>query len=119
MPATGLSGYTPNVIPGAALAQVHLPAGLKGDGMRAYRRACARCHGDIAQGKDGIAPPLVHVIYGQAALSDAAVEKAMRQGVGAHHWPFGNMPAIEGLSDQQIVDIIQFLRALQQANGID
>ena len=63
-------------------------------------------------------PPLVHVIYEPSHHGDAAFVLAVRPGVRAHHWPFGNMLPVEGVSDRAVADIIAYVRALQRANGI-
>jgi hypothetical protein len=44
---------------------------------------------------------------------------AAAQGVRAHHWGFGNMPAIEGVTNEDVVQITAYVRALQRANGIN
>jgi len=40
-------------------------------------------------------------------------------GVRAHHWSFGNMPAVEGLTRADVKMIIAYIRELQRANGIN
>ena len=46
-----------------------------------------------------------------------AFEVAIRDGVRAHHWDFGDMPPIEGLSGTEVDDIIAYVRAVQDAEG--
>lgn len=106
--------------PGAALASVTVPAlsGAALEGEAAFNGNCASCHGKDAAGKEGIAPPLVHVIYEPGHHSDRAFVLAAKQGVRQHHWRFGNMPPVAGVTDQQISDIITYIRTLQRANGI-
>lgn len=43
---------------------------------------------------------------------------AARNGVRAHHWPFGNMTPVPGLTDPELAGIIRFVREVQVANGI-
>ena len=50
--------------------------------------------------------------------ADAELVSSTIHGVRAHHWPFGEMPAIEGISETEAETIIAFLRAVQRANGI-
>ncbi|WP_285672623.1 c-type cytochrome [Paralimibaculum aggregatum] len=88
-------------------------------GETAFGRACAACHGQHAAGVDGAGPPLVHVIYEPGHHADFAFLRAIRQGVRAHHWRFGDMPAIAGVSDAEAASIIAYVRELQRANGID
>ena len=106
---------------GAALSEVQIHE-LQGNaliGERAYEAKCASCHGDNAAGQDGVAPPLVHKIYEPSHHGDAAFMVAARNGVRSHHWPFGNMPPVDGITDAEVSMIIAYVRALQQANGIN
>ena len=43
---------------------------------------------------------------------------AVRRGVRAHHWRFGNMAPVPGLSDTEVKEVIRYVRALQRAKGI-
>ena len=43
---------------------------------------------------------------------------AAKNGVRQHHWPFGNMPPVEGITDSEISNIIAYVRTVQRANGI-
>jgi len=79
---------------------------------------CALCHGANAAGSDQ-GPPLVHRIYEPSHHGDMAFVLAVRQGVRAHHWRFGNMPALEGVSNEDVAQITAYVRALQRANGIN
>lgn len=62
-----------------------------------YTAACASCHGTDANGKEGIAPPLVYRIYEVSHHGEMAFVLAARNGVRAHHWAFGNMPPSSSL----------------------
>ena len=88
-------------------------------GKAHYDTNCAACHGSNASGLNGAGPPLVHKIYEPSHHSDEAFRIAVKRGVRAHHWSFGDMMAVEGLTDSQIEAIIGFIRALQRANGIE
>jgi len=79
---------------------------------------CAACHGSNASGSDQ-GPPLVHRIYEPSHHGDMAFVLAARQGVRAHHWRFGNMPAIDSVTEDEVVQITAYVRALQRANGIN
>jgi mono/diheme cytochrome c family protein len=112
---------TSSVANGAALAQVSLPAELSADaqiGKRAFVVKCATCHGANAAGQNGIAPPLVHKIYEPNHHSDMAFVLAAKNGVRSHHWNFGNMPPVEGLTDADVKMIARYVRELQKENGI-
>lgn len=102
------------------MVEVTVPA-LSGDakaGKQIFNENCAACHGDNAAGRDGMGPPLIHKIYEPSHHGDMAFVLAPRRGVRAHHWPFGDMPPIDGLSDADILKIITYIRIVQRANGI-
>lgn len=105
---------------GGQLVQVKVPE-LQGDAMlgrEAFNSNCAACHGSNAAGRDGAGPPLVHKIYEPGHHADAAFFLAAKRGVRSHHWTFGDMPPVEGISDEEIAKIVSYIRALQRANGI-
>lgn len=87
------------------------------DGRALFEANCAACHGVNAAGSDQ-GPPLVHRIYEPRHHGDMAFVLAAKQGVRAHHWRFGNMSAVEGVSDEDVLRITDYVRALQRANGI-
>ena len=106
---------------GQALAVVTMPATLSPEaeaGQQAFAANCASCHGTNAEGRAGIAPPLIHKIYEPGHHSDMSFVMAARNGVRAHHWPFGNMAPMPGLTDTDLSGIIRFVREVQVANGI-
>ncbi len=105
---------------GAAMASVIVPelSEPAQAGEAYFNRSCATCHGKDAAGQDGIALPLVHKIYEPNHHGDASFHLAARNGVRAHHWSFGNMPAVEDVTDTEIEKIIVYVRELQRANGI-
>jgi mono/diheme cytochrome c family protein len=88
-------------------------------GKAIFNQNCAVCHGPDAVGQVEVAPPLVHVIYEPSHHADESFQRAVSLGVRGHHWPFGNMPAVEGLSRQDVELIIAYVRELQRANGIN
>ena len=110
------------IIPDGALAAVSLPENLSQNaqiGKLAFDVKCASCHGTNAAGQDGVAPPLVHIIYEPSHHGDAAFQRAVEMGVRAHHWPFGNMPVVEGITRGDIKMITVYVRELQRANRIN
>ncbi|MFZ7094326.1 c-type cytochrome [Primorskyibacter sp. 2E233] len=107
---------------GAPIVEVTLPDTLSAEaelGKRAFDAVCATCHGENASGKTGFGPPLVHVIYEPSHHGDMAFELAVQNGVRAHHWKFGDMPAQDGLTKADVTGIVTYVRALQRANGIN
>lgn len=113
---------TSRIEAGAPIVEVTLPAELSDDaaiGKRAFDAYCAKCHGANAAGQNGVAPPLVHKIYEPSHHGDAAFLLAAQNGVRAHHWNFGNMPPVEGLTPAEVRYIVSYVRELQEANGIN
>ncbi len=113
----------PAIDPGdESIVEVTLPAELSGPaqiGKRAFDGTCAACHGANASGRIGYGPPLVHKVYEPGHHGDMAFYMAVQNGVRAHHWPFGDMPAQSGLTRADVSDIIAYVREMQRANGID
>ena len=64
-------------------------------------------------------PTLVHRIYEPSHHSDMAFVSAVKNGFTSHHWSFGNMPPIEGLTTADVKMIARYVRELQRANGIN
>jgi cytochrome c len=105
-----------------AMVMVSFPAQLTEQeqmGNRAYDAVCAACHGTNAQGQEGVAPPLVHRIYEPNHHGDMAFVLAAQNGVRAHHWTFGDMPPVEGVTKADVLNIVTYVRALQRENGIN
>ena len=87
-------------------------------GKNIFELKCQSCHGINAAGRHEIGPPLVHKIYEPSHHSDQSFYRAVALGVKSHHWPFGNMAAVEGLTKDDVKAIISYVRELQQENGI-
>lgn len=107
---------------GAALVEITVPDTLSasaGNGKTIYDTNCAVCHAPNGVGQDGVAPPLVHKIYEPGHHGDESFQRAVALGVPAHHWRFGDMPPVEGLSRDDVDKIVAYVRELQKANGIN
>ncbi|MDZ4134521.1 MAG: cytochrome c [Paracoccaceae bacterium] len=115
------SADAPVAAKGAPLVQVVLPE-LQGDaviGARVFEAKCAACHGNNGTGVDGAGPPLIHKIYEPSHHGDAAFLAAAQNGVRAHHWKFGNMLPIKAITRAEVGMVVAYIRAVQQANGIN
>lgn|GEM_PF-143004 len=93
-----------------------VPPALK-TGETKFNTFCAPCHGIEARGTNH-GPPFVHKIYEPHHHSDFAFQRAAAQGVRAHHWHFGNMPPISGVTPEEVTEIIKYVRWLQRQAGI-
>jgi len=123
------SSSTPPVSAGAANGGGHV-AGQVGGGVAGpatpaefskgealFKADCAACHGQDAMGTDH-GPPLVHPIYQPDHHSDASFYLAIRNGARSHHWMYGNMPPVPGVSDNDAMQIVTYIRWLQHTAGI-
>ncbi|MEW6325437.1 MAG: cytochrome c [Nitrospirota bacterium] len=87
----------------------------KGEAL--FNANCAKCHGERAAGTNQ-GPSLVQKIYEPSHHSDASFHLAARNGVRPHHWQFGPMPPIAGVSEAEVNEIIGYVRWLQREAGI-
>ncbi len=86
-------------------------------GKAIFESKCITCHGKNAAGTSN-GPALVHKIYEPNHHSDGAFLRAARLGVRAHHWRFGDMPPVAGVSPEDVRKVVAYIRELQRANGI-
>ncbi|WP_254442474.1 c-type cytochrome [Ruegeria arenilitoris] len=106
---------------GDAMVAIQVPpiAGNAAIGQRIFDASCASYHGVNAVGVEGAGPPLVHKIYESSHHADEAFQRAVSQGVISHHWRFGDMPPVEGLTRGDVAMVIAYIREIQRANGIN
>lgn len=96
---------TPGLMPNAAA------------GKKLYAANCVQCHGaDLRGTKEG--PPLVHSFYEPAHHSDIAFQIAVAYGSRQHHWNFGDMKPVPGLTPDDVAHITAYVRAEQRKAGI-
>jgi mono/diheme cytochrome c family protein len=93
-------------------------AGQAVEGAAAYAASCAGCHGAELQGTDR-GPSLLSIVYEPGHHPDMAFRSAIATGAPQHHWSFGNMPAVPGLSDAEIDAVVAFVRARQDELGFE
>jgi mono/diheme cytochrome c family protein len=86
-------------------------------GKLAFGTHCAACHGTQGGGTDK-GPTFLHRVYHPGHHGDAAFFQAAKNGVRAHHWRFGDMAPVPAATESQIANIVKYIRALQQANGL-
>jgi len=89
-----------------------------GRGMQEFQKKCSVCHGKWAEGTADKGPPLIHPYYEPSHHDDDSFFRAALSGVQAHHWHFGDMPPVIGVTNQDIKQIVQFIRWWQRENGI-
>ncbi|KAJ56792.1 MAG: cytochrome c [Pelagimonas sp.] len=106
---------------GSAMVAIQMPPidGNAAIGQRIFENACVACHGINAVGVEGSGPPLIHVIYEPSHHADESFQRAVAVGVRSHHWRFGDMPPVEGLTRGDVAMVIAYIREIQRANGIN
>lgn len=82
-------------------------------GQILYESSCASCHGKQLKGTDK-GPPLLHAFYKPSHHGDQAFYRAALRGVKAHHWDFGDMPAVAGMTKSKVKPIVSYIRFYQQ-----
>ncbi len=89
-------------------------------GEEIYRLACLACHQPGGQGLPGVYPPLVGSEWVQSGQTDRLIKIVLHglQGslevAGVHYGDQENavpMPPLNGLSDQQVADVLNYIRS--------
>ena len=92
--------------------------GLVAAGEPLYQASCAACHGTDLRGTDK-GPSHLSVVYQPSHHGDAAFILAARTGVRSHHWSFGDMEPVPGLSDENLEAVVAYVREHQRTNGFE
>ena len=86
-------------------------------GKNLFEKNCSSCHGVNGGGTDK-GPTFMHAFYKPNHHGDASFYRASINGVKAHHWNFGDMPPVEGISERTVGKIVPYIRWMQVQNGI-
>lgn len=129
----GLKRRIAHIASWVALALIGLPATAQGMnvpqpthglmpnpgvGKGMFEKNCASCHGADLKGTK-IGPPFLHPFYVPSHHSDASFQTAVKYGVRAHHWQFGDMAPIPGVSADDVAHITAYVRVQQRRAGIE
>ncbi|HSJ36564.1 MAG TPA: cytochrome c [Acidimicrobiia bacterium] len=87
-------------------------------GRTLYAENCAECHGEDLRGTDQ-GPSFLSPVYEPGHHGDGAFLLAVQAGVRAHHWKFGDMPPVEGLTPDDVEAIVAFVRETQRTEGFE
>ncbi len=103
------------------MIEVTIPTleGMAEEGQLAFVEVCARCHGRTGGGLEGYGPPLISDFYGPSERSDMQIILAIQLGHVEDNWTYGPMPPAEGLSFSDQGLVVEFLRQVQIANGVE
>ncbi len=86
-------------------------------GAKLFAVNCAICHGQGGRGTEQ-GPPLMHRIYEPGHHDDLSFYRAVATGTHQHHWNFGGMPPVAGVSPEDTGHIIAYVRQEQRRVGI-
>ena len=104
--------------PVAAPPESLVPLAADADGASVYQARCASCHGEDLRGTDK-GPSQLSIVYEPNHHGDESYRSAIRNGAPQHHWGFGDMPAVEDITDDQIERVITYIRTQQQELGFE
>jgi cytochrome c len=82
-----------------------------------FNAKCAACHGINGAGTQK-GPTFIHKVYQKGHHADESFQRAAKMGATAHHWNFGNMPPVTGITRAEVAKIITYIREIQAANGL-
>lgn len=88
------------------------------EGEELYQANCASCHGSDLRGTSK-GPSHLSRVYEPNHHGDEAFRSAIANGAVQHHWPFGDMPPVEGLSSSEVDAIIAYIRDVQEREGFE
>lgn len=109
--STGATGTGDGVVP--------VPdAALVAQGEPLYQASCASCHGADLRGTDK-GPSHLSIVYEANHHGDGAFILAALRGVPQHHWPYGDMPPVPGLGEEDLEAIIAYVREQQRLHGFE
>jgi cytochrome c2 len=96
----------------AVANEVEIPFELA-KGQILFEKYCSGCHGLQLDGTDQ-GPPLIHPYYKPSHHGDKSFYRAALQGVRQHHWNFGDMKPVEGMTRGKMDRVVPFVRYYQQ-----
>lgn len=123
-PGTIITVLFASAVAASALAQgIQVPQPSRGLmpnpnlGKPLYEKHCVECHGASLKGSDK-GPPLLHKFYEPSHHSDASFQLAVRNGTRQHHWKFGDMAPISGVTPDDVAHMTAYVRLQQRRVGI-
>ncbi len=95
-----------------ASSEIEVPFELA-RGQLLYEKYCSSCHGVELDGSDK-GPPLVHAFYKPSHHGDESFYRAALKGTRQHHWNFGDMKPVEGMTPKKMDRIVPYVRFYQR-----
>ena len=99
--------------PGAGTSEgdIEVPLAL-GKGKLLHDKSYSSCHGLQLSGTDK-GPSLVHPFYRPINHGDESYYRATLNGVRQHHWEFGDMQPVIGMTREKLVNVMPYVRFFQ------
>ena len=91
---------------------------LVAEGESLYQARCAACHGSDLRGT-AVGPSQLSVVYQPGHHPDESYLHAVFNGAQAHHWNFGDMATVVGVTEIDMHRIIAFIRENQRIEGFE
>jgi cytochrome c2 len=101
-----------SAVPAISAENVEIPFHMA-RGQLLYEKYCSSCHGLQLTGSDK-GPPLIHPFYKPSHHNDKSFYRAALKGVKQHHWNFGDMPPVVGMTSGKMDRIVPYLRYYQR-----
>jgi mono/diheme cytochrome c family protein len=109
------------VDPHTGLSEFDIPIqdpDLVNAGRETFGVTCSACHGPDLRGTT-TGPSLLSVIYNPIHHPDELFLAAALNGVAAHHWGYGDMPPVAGLTEAQLLEVVAYVRETQSIEGFE
>ena len=87
-------------------------------GEQTYMDFCGSCHGRDFEGSSQ-GPSQLDVQFAPERTSDEEFREAIRNGAPKEFYDFTAMPAIGSLDDQEIANVIAYVRSVQEERGFN
>lgn len=87
-------------------------------GEQTYRDFCGSCHGRDLEGSSN-GPSHLDAVYAPDSTTDEDFRTAITEGAPEANYDFGAMPAIGSLEDQEVEDVIAYIREVQDERGLN
>ena len=101
----------PNAVPASR-------ASGSGGGAEVYAARCASCHGTNLRGTDK-GPSHLSQVYEPGHHPDQSFRSAIANGAKQHHWSFGDMAPVQGITPEETAAVIAYIREVQSREGFE
>lgn len=86
-------------------------------GQILFEKYCSSCHGVKLDGTEK-GPPLIHPFYKPSHHGDKSFYVAALKGSKQHHWEFGDMLPVAGITPKKMDAIVPYVRYYQKQKNL-